>query len=195
MKKALWVFLFSGIMAASSYGAITVSSYSSSPAPSGSYPDSGGVELTDGITNSVAWGSGVNISYSDVGALSGWLNTNPSITFNFAEPVTVRSFTVWAADSDGHAGVGLPSSITLRTPSSSFSQTFTVTDPAGNGYTVPLSFSGFSVTSDQLIVESTRAQQWTMFSEVQFSAVPEPTYTALAFGVLCLFLFRKRLRK
>ncbi|QYY34442.1 PEP-CTERM sorting domain-containing protein [Ruficoccus sp. ZRK36] len=175
---------------------IPVLNYSYSTSPSGSYPDSGGTELTDGVDETVAWGSGMTIDGSDAVPLVGWLNNNASITFNFSEEETIRSVTVWAADSDNYAGVGLPATITLSTPGEAFSQTFNVVNPAGNGTTIPLTFSGFSVTTDQFVVSFTRASQWTMLSEVEFSDVPEPAHVGavLALGAL-LWVGVRRQRK
>lgn len=177
--------------------AITVAGYSLNPRNSNDYPDSGG-EMTDGITDSRAWSiPATTISFADVVALTGWLNRDPSITFSFSEAVNVRSFTVWAADSDNSAGVGLPSAVNIRTPDNSFTRTFTVnaSDYPGSGFTRPLTFSGFSVTSDELIVTATRAHQWTMLSEVQFSAIPEPKSGLLCGVGLLLFLIRSRGKK
>lgn len=125
-------------------------------------------------------------------ALVGWDSVNPSIRFDFPT-ATVTSFTIWAADSDGAAGVALPTSIRLRILDMSFDQTFSVTDPAGNGSTVPLAFSGFSVTTSSLVVEAARAGQWTMLSEVTFGTIPEPSSVGLAMmGVGALLCRRTR---
>lgn len=160
--------------------------YTPGPNPNGSYPDPSGGELTDGVTFTTVWPDTALF-----GPLAGWLNTDPSITFNFDSTATVSMVQVWAADSNGEAGVALPSTITVRTPDSSFSQTFNVTDPAGSGTTVRLDLTGFQVTTDSLVIESTRANQWTMFSEVRFDTVPEPS-SALLLGLSGLFLLRRR---
>lgn len=172
---------------------IPITSYTYGTSPSGTYPDSGGVELRDGVTASAAWGAGP-IGFADVVALVGWQNTNPTVTFNFGSPVTIRSFTAWGADSDGAAGVALPSALTLTTVG--FNQSFTVVNPAGAGTTVALSHGGFEVTTSSITLVATRSTQWTMFSEVQFfdTVIPEPsTYAAIA-GVAALGLaaFRRR---
>ncbi len=83
---------------------VTADSYSYLNEPSTSYPDSGG-EMTDGITASAAWTvPSTAIGFDDVVNLVGWEFANPAIRFEFATVSTIRSVTVWAADSDGSAG-------------------------------------------------------------------------------------------
>jgi hypothetical protein len=158
--------------------------YGYSVAPSGSYPDSGG-ELTDGITYSMAWGAGP-IGYEDVVNLAGWNNTDTTITFTFAAPVNIGSVSIYFADSNGAAGVGMPDSVTLS-DGGAFSQVFPVSDPVGGGSTVESVFGGFNVSTTTLQVSFARHYQWTMLSEVQFfSAVPEPSSFAAFAGFAAL---------
>jgi hypothetical protein len=128
--------------------------------------------------------------------LVGWQSRNPGVQFNFGAMATISSVTVWAADSDGQAGVALPTLINVRTLSGSFSQDFSITNPVGNGNTVPIELSGFSVTTDALIISATRDplnNNWTMFSEVEFvSAIPEPTAPAFLVELAGLALLRRR---
>lgn len=173
--------------------AVVVSSYSYLTGPSSSYPDSGG-ELINGITFSKAWSNPpTTINGSDVVELSGWRSTNPRIRFNFAEVSQVQSFTVWAADSNNGAGVGLPSNILLRSLDNTLIQSFSITDPPGSGSTVPLVLSGFSVNASSLIVEIVRDYEWTMLSEVQFSSVPEASTVTVA-GLLGVAAIHRRRR-
>lgn len=169
--------------------------YGYSVAPSGTYPDSGG-ELTNGITYSLAWGGAESIGAGDVVNLAGWNNTNTTITFTFAEPVSIGSVSIYFADSNGAAGVGMPDSVTLS-DGGSFSQVFAVSDPAGGGSTVESVFDGFSVSTTTLQVSFARHYQWTMLSEVQFfSPVPEPSSFAAFAGFAALggALLRRRAR-
>lgn len=174
--------------------AVAVSSYSYVNGPSSLYPDSGG-ELTNGVTFSRAWSiPATTITPADVVQLSGWRNSNPSIRFNFSTASLVQSLTVWVADSDGSAGVGVPANILLRSLDNTLIRSFSITDPLGNGGTVPLELTGFAVTASSLIVEVQRNFEWTMLSEVQFSSVPEPSSMSI-FGLLfaSLVLRRKRI--
>ena len=165
---------------------LTPTGYSFSHSPG--YGDSGG-ELTNGITYSPAWSvPPVNLNASDVAQLVGWQNVSPTITFTFAAPVTIRSVTVWLADSEGSAGVGLPGSVTLS-DAGGFSQNFLLDNPPGNGSTVPFTFDGFEVTTATFAVTLNRDYQWTMASEVQFfdtAAIPEPSSAALMLGAVAL---------
>jgi hypothetical protein len=189
MKSTLAILALAGSHFAS--GAITVQSYSHTPAPSSSYPDSGTQELTDGIANVPTWGGGNTITSGDIGPFVGWLFTDASTTFTFDNSYTVGRVTVWAADSDGAAGVGLPLTITLTDPNSSFTQTFPVTNPVGAGYMLPIVLDGFSVNTNQLQVSFTRGQAWTMLSEVSFETVPEPS-SGIMMAVTSLFVFRRK---
>ena len=178
---------------------VSVSSYNYLSSPNSSYPDSTGSELTDGVDQTIAWSSGATITASDVRPLVGWLNRNPSVQFNFGSFQLIDSVTVWIADSDNAAGVGLPNSVTVRTPDNSLSRTFTIDmpiDPTVSGTTVPIILDQLAFTTDTLIVEASRNSQWTMFSEVQFSdtsAVPEPSTSILLTGLLgSVLLFRRR---
>ncbi|MDP0491975.1 MAG: hypothetical protein Q7Q71_13075 [Verrucomicrobiota bacterium JB023] len=172
--------------------AITVNSYSHSPNPSSSYPDSGNQELIDGVADVVTWGEGVPIGSSQVGPFVGWLNTNASTTFTFDSVQTVRQVTVWAADSDSAAGVNFPSTITLTDPNSSFTQTFGIPNPAGSEMR-PIVMEGFAVTTNQLQVAFTRGGQWTMLTEVTFDTIPEPGAPALL-SLAIISLIRRRQR-
>ncbi|KXI29840.1 hypothetical protein [Paraglaciecola hydrolytica] len=179
-------------------GLISVASYSYGTSPHSNYPDSGG-ELTDGITDSLAWGDGVTIGYADVANLSGWYNSDPVITFNFSAAQMINSIRIFAADSDGWAGVSLPVSLLVST-AEGFSELFSVTNPAGNGSTVALDFGGFSTTSSAFTLSMVRSAQWTMLSEVQFfSNAQSPTNDAPEPGtwliMLCgmAYIARKRI--
>lgn len=184
---------FCGGSSVVSAAAVLVDSYTIQATTGSNYPDTGGKELTDGVTYSRAWTvPSTTITLADVAGLVGWEFRNPVIRFEFGSVQTIQAVTVWAADSDGSAGVGLPKNITLRTPDHSFSQTFSITNPSGNGYTVPLFLSGFSVNTSSLIVEAERNHSWTMFSEIQFDSVPEVSSLALVGLAGVGFLARRR---
>ncbi len=173
--------------AAVSAAQLTPVSYVFSHSPG--YEDSGS-ELTNGVAYNVAWSvPPVGLNANDVAELVGWQNVNPTITFTFAAPVTIRSVTTWLADSEGSAGVGLPVSVTLS-DTEGFSQVFPVENPPGNGSTVPITFGGFEITTDTFAITLNRDQQWTMASEMQFFdtavAIPEPSSAAFTLGAVAL---------
>jgi hypothetical protein len=151
-------------------------------------------ELTDGVSAGIAWALPQiqTISLADVAYLVGWGNRDPGISFSFGTPQTVGAVTVWIADSNNSAGVGIPKKITIRTPDSTFLQTFSIIDPPGSGATVPITLTGFSVVTSDLIVEAERNFFWTMFSEVQFDSVPEPSIVALFIPCLAFVGLRRR---
>ncbi len=171
------------------------SGYSYSVAPDPGYPDSGG-ELIDGTANGPAWPT-FPLVLSDVAYLSGWFGVNSTITFNFAAPVTINSVSAFFADSNGAAGVGLPSTVTLG-DGAGFSQLFNVTDPSFSGSTVESVFDGFAITTNTLTLTFSPVYQWTMLSEVRAfntTAIPEPATTTLALGAAALGLVAYGRRK
>lgn len=137
-------------------------SYSYSVNPSSSYPDAGGGELKDGTKSMNVWPSSIT-SYDP---LVGWLNSNPTMTFNFSSTQDVTEIRIWAADSDNSAGVGLPGSITIT--ADGISKTFNVTNPSGSGTTVVLSLTGFFIKSSSITITISRAYEFTMLTEVEF---------------------------
>lgn len=167
---------------------VPVASYSLSGADGGFYADSTGVELTDGFDATTVWGNPT----IDFMPLVGWQNNNSTIQFNFAGTVNVGALEVWFADSDGAAGVAMPSAVTLSTPGG-YSQSFPVIDPPGAGTTVPITISGLNISTDNITLTATRTQQWTMLSEVRFfeRTVPEPAGLVLAAVALGLATLRR----
>lgn len=184
----VFALLSSGFAAAAQ---LSVASYSYLTSPHGNYPDSGG-ELTDGTNVTEAWGAGVNM-FGKTAPLVGWLNNSPSVQFTFASAEQVKEIIVYAADSENHAGVGLPATFTVTTPGG-FNQTFSVTNPSGDGTTVPIVLSGFNVSSSVFNISAVRNHQWTMFSEVEFyntSSVPAPAGLGLT-ALIAIGLLRRR---
>lgn len=156
------LFLLLGIAPASAAPISVDAGYTYGVAPSGSYPDSGG-ELTDGIAVVDVWPNAPNTP-----PLAGWLNANPTITFNFSSPVQIGNITSYFADSDDSAGVGLPGTINIST-SGGFNQNYVVNNPAGSGTTVPINVNAFGVTTNNVTITATGGlHEWEMLSEVQF---------------------------
>lgn len=197
-----------GILFALPAGAaqVLVNSYTFGSPPG--YPDSGGTELINGVDSVPVWATPANPAFSTGDPLVGWENVDfPSMTFSFAGPVNIGSMTVWAADSDGAAGVGIPVAVRITTPGG-FDLSTPITNPAGAGNTVPVTVSGFDITTTSLTVTLTRDPgfnadpnlvgpkvfSWTMVSEVQFfTPVPEPS-TALLGGLSLFGLLARRRR-
>ena len=127
----------------------------------------------------------------------GW-QASPTITFTFAAPVTIRSVSIYFADSNGGAGVAMPSDV-FFSDGGAFFQPFSVTDPAGGGQTVESVFSGFEVAATSFSVTVLRSTEWVMLSEVQFfdtAPVPEPASGAAIAGATALgFLACRRRRR
>jgi len=174
---------------------VAVSSYSypaAIPGSGGNYADPSFTKLTDDAAQIHAvWPTGG----VDIGPLAGWLNSDMSVTFNFASPQNIDTVVAYLADSDGSAGVGLPSHINLST-TGGFSQNFVVTNPAGSGSTVPLAMSGLGITTDNITLTAARAHEWTMATEVEFYApIPEPgSFLLAALGLVGLAFFARRRR-
>jgi hypothetical protein len=193
--STLAAFLLLAVFATQSSAAqIPVASYTHSGSDGGFYSDSTGQELTDGVDANIAWGPGIPIGVGDIGPLVGWYITNPTMQFNFAGTVNVGALEVWFADSDGSAGVAMPSAVTLST-SGGYSQSFPVVDPPGYGLTVPVIISGLNISTNNLTLTASATQTWTMLSEVRFFAreVPEPAgmvFAVIVFGFAAICRFR-----
>lgn len=153
---------------------------------------SGGTgKLTDGESPALSW-----YQYGRFTPYVGWFSgydggANPTVTFDFADTVTVDSVTVWVDNSDGAGGVGLPGSVSID------GQNFTIapdTDPDPRGYTFAVS----PITADSVDVQFFQGDySWIMVGEVSFdgsggTAVPEPAAWALmAGGIACMWLRRR----
>ena len=190
--------LLGSAFAANAFAAqLTPTGYGYNSSPSSSYADSSGAELTDGITYSRAWDGVSSIGPADIVNLVGW-QTSPTITFTFAAPVTIRSVSIFFADSNGAAGVAMPSDVFFG-DGDGFFQSFSVTDPDGAGSTVESVFSGFSVSATSFSITVLRSTEWVMLSEVQFfdtAPVPEPASCARVAGTAALgFLACRRRRR
>jgi len=191
-KRSLSLFSVVCVTGMTQAAVVSVTGYSYSPNPTNpNYLDSTGSELTDGVTDTLVWPD----PSTNFAPLVGWIGVDPIITVDFGSIQTIQTVSVWAADSDGSAGVNLPATVRIRTLDGiTFNQLFNVTNPAGSGTTVRLDFTGFSVTADTLVIEAARptpANTWTMLSEIQFDSVPEPSSLALA-GIAGFGLLRRR---
>lgn len=133
---------------------------------------SGGLgDLTDGVRANQNW-------FSTPALYVGWLDRNPTITFNFDGNVLIETVTLYLDDADGVGSVEAPESITLGGLG-----TFNVPEPAG---IAPFAFtiSGLSFSGSSLDITLNAKNRWVMLSEVAFadsSAVPEPSSFCLGF--------------
>lgn len=183
-------------------------SYSASPAANGSYSDSTGVELIDGVVADRHF-------HVNIAPYAAWQNVDPTITFSFDAVKTFGQLVVWVDDFDGTAGVYAPDSISAVIDGQTYSS-FTIGAPLDAGYDYlangygdrdpgggtpfTLNLNGAQGASVALTV--VRDGQWTFVSEVDFfereatGGVPEPATWALmigGFGLAGASLRRRRL--
>ncbi|MEO0667372.1 MAG: VPLPA-CTERM sorting domain-containing protein [Pseudomonadota bacterium] len=134
---------------------------------SGSALSGGTGDLTDGVIATGNW-----FAPGETGKYVGWLNTDPTITFNFAQAYDFTAVTFHFDDSNGSGGVSQPSLVNVN----------------GSGFTIPTNpgSAPFSFTvdltgtkTDTLTTQLFRSNSWVFLSEVTFeadavSAVPLP---------------------
>lgn len=145
-----------------------------------SAPLSGGLgNLTDGVIATDNWHMVEN--GFGTGPYVGWINRDPTITFNFAGPVYIDDITLHLDDANGFGGVSLPSAIVYRVDGGA-PMTSVVTDPA------TLTPIAWVIDLNQVVngtVEITLKRQnfWVFMSEVEFSGsasgVPDASNAAL----------------
>ena len=162
----------------------------------GAFLSGGTGKLTDGVSPVNSW-----YEYGTPTPWVGWdtqetNGTDPTVTFNFANSVTINSVTVWVDDAIGYGGVYLPSSVSIDGTSFAIAPDWSNSNP--RGYT----FSGLDLTGSSAQVQffQTASYPWIMVGEVSFNgstSVPEGgsslLYLLLAGAVCCgAFLIRAR---
>jgi hypothetical protein len=129
-------------------------------------------DLTDGVIASSNW----NIAEAPAGngPYVGWVNKNPTITFNFGTTVWIDSVTLYLDDAN-LGGVLQPGSVDIN------GNNYVVTDPTpGDFLPFGITFSGLNATGSTLTLQLFRQNSWVFLSEVEFdghvvsSAIPEP---------------------
>lgn len=176
---------------ACSIQAITISptSYSFDISPSGSYSDSTGMELIDGVDGSDPWNTSIS-------PWVGWQRTNPTITFLFDSVVTINTVSI-EVQGNGAGAIYRPSSVQIGSGAEAVA--FAVADirtPA----VLYLDFNG-SWTGSSLAVKLNYRSEWIFVDEVKFSVnetssangVPDAGSTALllAAGIAGLATIRR----
>lgn len=128
---------------------------------------SGGLgDLTDGVIATQNW-SAVESPIGPNGPYVGWSNTNPVITFNFAQVYEFASATFHFDDSNGFGGVSAPAALDVNGVGLS------IADPAGsNPFSVTIDLS--TLTTDTLVATISRRSAWVFLSEVSFETSTTP---------------------
>ena len=136
---------------------IIPTSYSYSVQPSSIYPDTGSVELVDGVIAGKYFYIGGNLYFPP---WVGWpVGSNPIITFSFALSVTVSKVSIHF-QGDYTGGIALPSGLNIG-------QThFDVGDLNINGWQV---FNGQWTGSTLTIAFTNQPSSWLFISEVMFT--------------------------
>jgi hypothetical protein len=135
---------------------------------SGSFLQGGTGALTDGVIATAPW---YDVSKTDgTGEYVGW-RASPTITFHFANPVTINTITLYV-DNSNEGGVNPPSAVVVdgkRFDSSNY--------PLDFPQSQPITLSGLDVVGNAVTVTLVDPDYWVFLSEVRFdgftTAVPE----------------------
>ena len=153
----------------------------------GAFLSGGTGDLTDGVIATQNWFQVENTA--GTGPYVGWLQVNPTITFNFDPGTSINAISLHLDDSNGAGGVAPP--ISVRIEAAGYDETFQVADPPSG--------APFSVTYDNLSLTGpvditlTRQNAWIFLSEVEFDGtVPAPAPMVVA--ALALLALRRRVR-
>jgi hypothetical protein len=187
LKPLLFICLLTVLVQGAFGATITPVSYVATPGePHGAYAtyeytDNTGRQLTDGVL-------GVNLWSADLGngpayEWVGWIQQNPTVTFNFGAPVTVTTVSIGFNRGTG-SGIALPPSVTING-----SQFLVAAGALADGTRGFLDFSG-SWTGSSLTLDvpvPAINQTFLFIDEVRFdgaAGVPEPGTGALLTGTL-----------
>ena len=161
---------------------VVPTSYTFSIAPNSnanSYPDTGGGELID-TTLGLSFGN--YTSDSQAGAWTGWVNTVPTVSFQFGSAQTFSRIEVGTTRHDA-AAVGLPSTITISGTTFNFTSGSMANDTR-NWLVLDGTFSTTTGSNLLAIAFGSSTSQWLMLDEVRFTAIPEPAAAAALIGAM-----------
>jgi len=136
---------------------IIPTSYSYSVQPSASYPDTGNIEMTDGVVAGKYFPSGGSLYYPP------WVrwdtNTNPIITFSFPFNVTINKVSIHF-QGDHIDSIALPKSLSIGKALTN------IADVTANGWNV---FSGNWMGNKLTLNFTSRPQTFIAMSEIKFT--------------------------
>jgi hypothetical protein len=122
-------------------------------------------DLTDGVIATEHWNS-TPVPYV------GWVSIDPTITFHFAEPVSIEAVTLHLDDSGGGGGVHPPTDVTITVNETTL--VFPCSDPPGDE---PFAFncSDLGLFGDllELTIADYSTSGYMMLSEVEFFGAPQ----------------------
>jgi hypothetical protein len=152
---------------------------------SGSFLQGGTGALTDGVIATDPWYDVSNTS--GTGEYVGW-RASPTITFHFADPVTINAITLYV-DNSNSGGVTAPSAIVVDGTSY---------DPLDFPGPQPITINGLDVVGSSVTVTLVDPTYWIFLSEIQFdglvTAVPEAGNLAMMLAGLGLLGWASRRR-
>ena len=143
------------------------------------YFDESGSQLTDTVIGANAWSA--NLGNGNAHEWVGWRVAEPTITFNFAQSVSISQVQLGFSRTSA-AGIGLPSSATINAVPYAISSNAIGNDSRGF---VPLNVV-FSGTSLQISLADSNVSTWIFVDEVRFVGSPVVVPES---GTLCFLGF------
>ena len=156
---------------------------------SGSFLRGGTGALTDGVIATAPW---YDVSNTEgTGEYVGW-RASPTITFHFANPVTIDTITLYA-DNSNRGGVTPPSAVVVD--GTSFDNS---SYPLDFPDSQPITLSGLHIVGNSVTLTLVDPTSWIFLSEIQFdgltTAVPEAGNLAMMLAGLGLLGWASRRR-
>lgn len=156
---------------------------------SGSFLQGGTGALTDGVIATQPWYDVSN--WEGTGEYVGWLSS-PTITFHFANPVTINTITLYV-DNSNVGGVTAPSAVVVD--GTSFDNSNYPLDFPGPQ---TITLDGLDIVGSSVTVKLVDPTYWVFLSEIQFdgltTAVPEASNLAMMLAGLGLLGWASRRR-